>query len=112
MSNNELTKEEILKDLILNEEDTLKNLKELVEKSKEFIRIEGKSGKIIFQKSQKIFSKKFSKYSQKNSKKISKKISQKNSQKILKKFSKKFSKNSQKIFQIPKKTSSKYHSPS
>ncbi len=41
------TKEEILKGLILDEKDTLSKLKELVDKSKELIRIEGHSGKVI-----------------------------------------------------------------
>ncbi|GAH66169.1 unnamed protein product [marine sediment metagenome] len=38
---------DILKDLIINEEYTLEDLKRLVEKSKSFIKIEGKSGKVI-----------------------------------------------------------------
>ena len=46
-----LTKEEILKRLILDEKDTLSKLKELVDKSKELIKIEGHSGKVIIIKS-------------------------------------------------------------
>lgn len=42
-----LTKEEILKGLILDEKDTLSKLKELVDESKELIRIEGHSGKVV-----------------------------------------------------------------
>ena len=38
---------DILKDLIIDEEYTLEDLKRLVEKSKSFLKIESKSGKVI-----------------------------------------------------------------
>jgi len=41
-------KKEILKDLLISEEDTVQKLRSLVEKSKKYFRIESKSGKIIF----------------------------------------------------------------
>jgi hypothetical protein len=49
MSKNKMEKKklDILKNLIIDEEYTLEDLRRLVEKSKSFLKIEGKSGKII-----------------------------------------------------------------
>ena len=43
------SRKEILKALILSEEDTLKRFKELVEKSVQLFRIDGKNGSIVFE---------------------------------------------------------------
>jgi len=51
MEEAELTKKDILSALVLDEKDTLNKLKELVEKSKNLIRIEGHTGKTILVKS-------------------------------------------------------------
>ena len=51
MEEENLTKKDILKGLVLDEKDTLEKLKDLVNKSKDLIRIEGHSGKIVFVKS-------------------------------------------------------------
>lgn len=56
MSNEEIqtNKEKILDSIFLKEEDTLQELKEIVEQSKQFFKIEKDGGKIVFQDQNKL----------------------------------------------------------
>jgi len=47
MGNNDEDKKEILKQLLLTEEDTIKKLKMLIDKTKNFVKIDQKTNKII-----------------------------------------------------------------